>query len=191
MAVSVQKHKQSDQEIVKSINEGDEAAFEKLFYEYYSDLCRMAFQIVNCRETAEDTVQTIFLNVWQSRKSWQINVSLKAYLYRAVKNRAINRSNKRKIRERVKRDFSDENRYSNQILENNRGDSSRALVKKIWSVAEAMPEKRQFVFTLHRKYGLTYKEISEVMGISSKTVENHMGLALKQIREEVKRGIEV
>jgi RNA polymerase sigma-70 factor (ECF subfamily) len=48
-----------------------------------------------------------------------------------------------------------------------------------------MPQRRRFVFSLHRKHGLSYKEIVQVMDITRKTVENHMGLALKEIRDSI------
>ncbi|MEX2437898.1 MAG: sigma factor-like helix-turn-helix DNA-binding protein, partial [Candidatus Babeliales bacterium] len=59
------------------------------------------------------------------------------------------------------------------------------LVSQIWDLVEAMPEQRKMVFELHRKHGLSYSEISEVMGIAKKTVENHMGKAFQEVREKL------
>ncbi|MEX0928287.1 MAG: sigma-70 family RNA polymerase sigma factor, partial [Balneolales bacterium] len=59
------------------------------------------------------------------------------------------------------------------------------LINQIWKLVEKMPEQRNMVFMLHRKHGLSYTEISEVMGIARKTVENHMGKALQELREKL------
>ena len=61
------------------------------------------------------------------------------------------------------------------------------LNRNIWSAVCKMPQKRYMVFLLHKRYELSYKEIALVMEISIKTVENHMGSALKYIRKELSR----
>jgi RNA polymerase sigma-70 factor (ECF subfamily) len=52
-----------------------------------------------------------------------------------------------------------------------------------------MPQRRKMVFELHRKHGLSYKEIAQIMDITRKTVENHMGKALQDVRDELNNGI--
>lgn len=46
-----------------------------------------------------------------------------------------------------------------------------------------MPPKRKAIYEMSRKDGLTNDEIATRMGISKKTVENHLNLALKEIRK--------
>jgi RNA polymerase sigma-70 factor (ECF subfamily) len=49
-----------------------------------------------------------------------------------------------------------------------------------------MPSKRRKVFILSRLEGKSYAEIAELLGISRKTVENHINLALKELRKITK-----
>lgn len=63
--------------------------------------------------------------------------------------------------------------------------NAKKLIEQIWEIDDHMPERRVFVFTLHRKHGLSYKEIAYVMDITRKTVESQMSLALKEIRDSV------
>jgi RNA polymerase sigma-70 factor (ECF subfamily) len=60
------------------------------------------------------------------------------------------------------------------------------LAQKIEESIESLPEKRKQIFKLSRDEGLKYKEIAERLGLSVKTVEAQMGLALKQLREKLK-----
>lgn len=184
MTVTAKKYHRSEQDIVKQIQRGDKAAFEKIFFEYYPDLCLFALSVVQNRKASEDVVQNVFLNIWEIRKQWDINTSLKAYLYRAVKNRAINYSKKQNNYRKKKSRYL--KRVQTQPIPPDTNQPHRQnTVTRIWEIVDAMPKRRSMVFTLHRKHGLRYKEIAKVMDITPKTVENHMGYALKQIREEI------
>ena len=60
------------------------------------------------------------------------------------------------------------------------------LSDKIAEAIESLPEKRRQIFKLSREQGLKYQEIADQLGLSVKTVETHMGLALKQLREQLR-----
>jgi RNA polymerase sigma-70 factor (ECF subfamily) len=169
---------------VEKIREGDKDAFEQLFFEYFYDLCSFAFQMTHSNERAKDIVQEVFYKLWKRRKSWTIHSSLKAYLFRSVRNEALNEIDSRQYWEEVKEQFKirkkTKTRQSGRSTEIDRG-----LIKEIWKVVSEMPKRRRSVFVLHRKHGLSHKEIARVLDISRKTVENHMGLALDDIRKQV------
>ena len=184
--MAASSHKYTDQQIVRGINNGDKIAFEWLFFEYYSQLCISAYQIVKSEEAAKDVVQNIFLKLWQSHKKLKIKTSLKAYLYRAVKNQAINHNKKEQNQERLARNYSAETGTNFEEPAIQTATSKLKVTSQIWEIVNKMPERRKHVFKYHRRHGLSYKEISQVMDISRKTVENHMGLALKDLRDEMK-----
>lgn len=107
-------------------------------------------------------------------------------MFSAVRNQAINQSKKQRNQDKLVNEYSTE---LDEYFEDNIDELAnphKQLIVKIWDIVNGMPEKRKFVFTYHRRYGLSYKEISEVMNITQKTVENHIGLALKQLRDEIK-----
>lgn len=178
---------ESDQQWVQKIREGDETAFEQLFFEYYNNLCAFALKITKSKEQARDVVQDIFLKLWNRRKDWKIDDSLKTYLYQAVWNQALNSVKTEKRHQKNKNEFAEEVKYFTGASSGNSHQNTTELITRIWEVTQEMPEQRQQVFILHRKHGLSYKEISKVMDITRKTVENHMGLALKYIREQIDR----
>lgn len=169
---------------VEKIREGDKDAFEQLFFEYFYDLCSYALQITHSNERAKDIVQEVFYKLWKRRESWTIHSSLKAYLFRSVRNEALNQIDSRKHRQDVREQFKIRKK-SGADQTNRSSKADQRLLKKIWEVVSEMPQRRRSVFVLHRKHGLSYKEIAQVLDITRKTVENHMGLALDDIREKV------
>lgn len=171
-------------ELIQRIQCGDEKAFEEIFFKYYRDLCGFAFNFVDSGEAAKDCVQEVFLKIWRNRDDWEINYSLRVYLYRAVRNQALNKIEKQENYYNYARRFFEEG-YRDETGVNELSREDAQIISQIWRIAEQMPERRRTVFKLHRKNGLSYKEISQVMDITRKTVENHMGKALKDIREKL------
>lgn len=186
MDIIKDKKEAADRRRVQRIREGDKGAFEQLFFEYFHDLCAYALQITSSNEQAKDIVQEVFYNLWKRRKDWTVHTSLKAYLFRSVHNEALNHIDYRQYRREAKEQFKEhlKNSIANRTKSLRKVDSQ--LLKKIWDVVRDLPKRRRSVFTLHRKHGLSYKEIAQVLEISRKTVENHMGLALKDIRDKIR-----
>ncbi len=180
-----------DSSLVAAIKGGDQAAFEQLFFDYHPALIRFANSITRSRELSRDTVQDVFLKIWRNREHWSIHTSLKVYLYQSVRNQALNLLEKQKNRYKLKESLQVD--YAMHISAWEDGfqkkldlpEDDARLVMNIWMMVEKMPTRRKMVFELHRKDGLSYKEIAKVLDLSVKTVENHMGQAIKFLRDQL------
>jgi len=165
-------------------SDNEEDYFESLFHTYYKHLCRFSFRIVRDKDLAEDVVQTCFVNFWDKRTSTIIQSSFKTYLFRAVYNRSINEYNRAKkiVHEDVSILSEETASVSyDPILELEGKEMQDSINKAIAS----MPDACRTVFMLSREEQLSYKEIAEMLQISVKTVENHMGKALRFMREHL------
>lgn len=167
----------------KKMKKGNEKAFEALFSVHYSHLCLFAEHYVQNPAEAEEIVQDMFVHLWEKREQISVQTSVRNYLFRAVKNRCLNylRHNQ------VKNQYADE-----MIAEAQKTDAGETgfiesgLLSRIEECINSLPEKRREVFRLSREEGLKYREIAEKLDISVKTVETHMGLAIKSLREKLK-----
>lgn len=172
-----------EKELYRKLKAGDEKAFKTIFLKYYPSLCHFAFHFLNDREIAEETVQDLFVKIWEKRETINIESSIKHYLFRSVKNQILNQIQHEKIKkqyaDRIKESFQKETNPESYFLEVD-------LVDKIEKSIESLPPKRKEIFRLSRENGMKYQEIAEKLNISVKTVEAQMGLALKYLREELK-----
>ncbi|HBL74735.1 MAG: hypothetical protein A2W90_24065 [Bacteroidetes bacterium GWF2_42_66] len=172
-----------DKSLALELARGNKKAFEIIFSKYYQSLCVFSRQFLNDDELAEETVQDIFVKIWEKRFSLSIETSLEHYLFRAARNHCFNQLQHQKIKKR----------YAQKILENTEIEINTeeyylepGLKHAIEKALELLPPKRKEIFRLSREEGLKYKEIADQLDISVKTVEAQMGLALKFLREQLK-----
>ncbi|HTL94913.1 MAG TPA: sigma-70 family RNA polymerase sigma factor, partial [Gemmatimonadaceae bacterium] len=78
-----------DREIVAAVRRGSAAAFRALFCAHYEVLCRYAYRFVRSRAIAEELVSDVFLRIWTQRARWDVHGSVRAYLFSATRNVAI------------------------------------------------------------------------------------------------------
>lgn len=170
---------------VKNVRENeDREAFEKVFRAYYKPLYHFAFGYVG-PESAEDVVQTVFLKIWDKKKCWDPPGTLKQYLFAAVRNESLNLLRRQQVEmdaeDTVTRIFEELKRSSYA----EEGPEAEKLRKAIQQGISRLPPRCRQIFILHRRSGLTYSEISTVLGITFSTVSTQMGRALKYLQKHL------
>jgi RNA polymerase sigma-70 factor (ECF subfamily) len=174
----------SEKKVLETIQSGNESAFEMIFRSYYQPLCRYAYSFLDDKEEAEEVVQSAFITVWEKRKSLEIQTSLKSYLYRMVRNACLNVIKHEKIKQQhVAHELAVTEASYESVSQKV---YATELELKITEAMKVLPEQCRLVFQLSRFEELKYQEIADQLQISVKTVENHMGKALKIMREQLK-----
>ena len=154
---------------------------EQLFRTYYAPLCRAVRPMVRDRDTAEDIVQDVFMKIWRNQTALDTNQSVKAYLFRAAINTALNFLEKN--RRTTAWDDTLTDRYGANSTEDDL--AYRETEQKIAYALEQLPPKCKVVFSLSRFEDMSYAEIAQHLDISVKAVEKHMGKALRIMRQHV------
>lgn len=108
----------SSQQLIKNIRQGDVAAFEILYKEYYIYLCLISEHIVKNPSDAEEIVSDVFIRFWNIREKIEITTSIKAYLIKAVYNASLNQLESFKSKRKLTDRFSDSD-YELLIWDNN------------------------------------------------------------------------
>jgi RNA polymerase sigma-70 factor, ECF subfamily len=168
-----------DEDLARRVAQGDRAAVEALLHRYWQPLIRYASRVLDDEAGAEDVVQDAFLRVW-TRRAEAITTPVRAYLYRVTRNLAIDELRRRNARTRrhlLHGHFEVAPAATPaEVLQNER------LRARVNAAIQALPERRREAFTLVYLRGLSYTEVSEIMGISPKTLGNHISAALAELR---------
>lgn len=170
----------NEQTVIKAIRNGNIKEFELLFRSLYAPLCGYALKILKDADNAEEIVQEVFYVLWKNRDELIITTSVKSYLYRAVQNRCIHLLNHKQVERKYTEYLSMQEMTSpnpEQAMQ------SGELYEIYNNTLKKLPELCRQIFEMNRQQGLKYKEIARELSISVKTVEAHMGKALKAFRQ--------
>ena len=173
-----------DELVHRIASEDDPAAYRTLFELYYERLSRFAYTILHTKESAEEIVSDLFLKLWINRKTLTSIENKHLYLYISIKNLCINQLSKEK-RNRVfpledcKVDIKSIYFDPEQLM------ITAEMIKRIQQAIRQLPPRCQIIFKLIKEDGLKYREAAELLGLSEKTIENQMTIALRKIDEYI------
>ncbi|MFT4095069.1 MAG: RNA polymerase sigma-70 factor [Niabella sp.] len=177
-----------DKEYIQSLQNSvaftsDEAAYKHLFYYFHPLLKRFAYNIHSDIEVADEVVSDVLLKIWIMRQQLAHIADLKLYLFKATKNAVLNYLNSAAYRKKL---ITDEMLPGYDISEAPEAAYAYTEMQQlILKAIQELPPKCQMVFRLVKEYGLSYRQISEVMEISQNTIETHMRLALKKLKQVI------
>lgn len=156
--------------------------FEQAFNLYYRSLCKYLLLFTDDFGMIEDTVQSIYVKLWEDRETISISY-IKTYLFVSAKNRILNSIRDQQKRRDLLHDYFVNELIKEQADEIVNIDEFISLVEK--SIDE-LPPKTKNVFCLSRYNNMPYKEIANKENISVKTVEKHISTALQRISNHLK-----
>ncbi|HZE84429.1 MAG TPA: RNA polymerase sigma-70 factor [Puia sp.] len=163
----------------RSIQQKDGQAFENYYKEHYRLFFLAACNYVRDTGLAEEIVNDVFVRLWELAGTIQIQTSLKSYIYRAVINRSLNELDKNKRDRERQKGLSHRPEDTFEL----RGMEDSELKISLYKAIDELPEQCQRVFRMSRFEELKQQEIADRLGISIKTVKNHITHALKQLNK--------
>lgn len=174
----------NEKELLKELRRGKHSAFTVVFDSYYRDLLLFAGNYIGERGVCEDIVQSLFLKLWNDRDLIQIEISLRSFLLRSVRNACLDELKHRQV-------VREHQSYVEGISDLDALDVDNYifysdLKQKLDQTLQTLPEEYAIAFKMNRFEGLKYREIAEQLSVSERTVEVRIGKALSVLRERLK-----
>lgn len=169
-----------DEIFIERIRRGDTECFSEWFEEHYDRYWSFAMQLLKDRSAAEDAVQSVFMKIWMGRRKLDPKGSLEGYFLTSLRHEIYNQM-------RLK--FNAARVQVNDIPEMPQTEDNPQVIVEGLEMQErlnrsvaSMPRQRQRIFRMNRLDGLSAEEISTRLGLSKRTVERHLYLAMKEIK---------
>lgn len=164
------------------LGNGDHHAFDLLYVQYSPRVKHFLTGFIKDADEASDMTQELFFRIWINRESIAKVDSFKAYLFRMARNMLYDYYEHNLVKENFTQKQQETPLYSDPVEDEL---YAKELSLLIDLMVEKMPHQRQTIFFMSRREGLTNDEIAEKLGISKRTVENHITQALAELRKFV------
>ncbi len=174
-------------DVAVRVRSGDELAFRQLFDALYGPLRRSAVALVRDDAVAEDLVQEAFVRLWDWRTRLEAETPLRAWLFRTVRNLALNLRRDAITRQQL---LTDPMAFASAAAPRpapspDAGVSGDDLAAQVSALVDELPPRQREALLLTRVEGLSHAEVSEVMGCAPRTVNNHLVAALATLRRKL------
>ncbi len=183
-------------ELIEGLKRGDESAFRKLVEQYQDLVYNTALGVVQNAADAEDVAQEVFIQIYRSIGTFKSEAKLSTWIYRITTTRALDLLRARKSKKRfglLKRLWETEEESPLDTIEdfNHPGVAleRKEDAAKLFEAIGQLPENQKVAFVLHKLEGLSYQEISEIMGNTVPAVESLMHRARLNLKKLLERKI--
>ena len=176
----------TEKELVDLLKCDSPVAFQRLFNQYSQRLYRFALSYLKSDAEAEEIVQDVFMKLWETRGRLDRDKSFHSYLFTIAFNAIKKKFNQKMKTERFKQELFEWFSQDNLSLESQL--DFEALIEKLESLINNLPEKRKVIFLKRKKEGQSIHDIAKEMGISPKTVKNQITEAMNYLKESFASG---
>jgi RNA polymerase sigma-70 factor (ECF subfamily) len=170
----------TESQLVARAQDGELPAFEELVRRYQREVYGLACRIVSDSEEAKDMTQQAFLQAFVHIKSFRQDAQFRTWLFRIAINQCYNYLKSRKK-------FGDPVDMDDVILVGNDSPEtdlvSQDQRERLYEALKKLPAKQRAVITLKVEQGLSYQEISQVLGGTAGAARVNYCQALKTLKK--------
>lgn len=169
--------------MVKGTNKITDNDLKKTFETYYEALVHFANRFLFSKDECEDLVQDVFVSLCEKDNVFLDDLSLRAYLYKATRNKCLNAVKHNKVKTKYAENsihlIEDDNLFLKQVLE-------EEIVRQLYKAIEVLPKRKSEIIKLSLK-GFKNSEIAEELGIKLQTVKTLKSQSYKILREQFQK----
>ena len=170
--------------LFNAIRQGDEKALEVVFLRYYRLLSRYAGRLLKSEADGQEVAADVFMTFWEKRQSIEVKESLRQYLFAMALHRTLRRlKTNGRMQDSLELTPETIREYESHRFAGDEPDEEPTLsMDYLAAYINQLPPQRRYIFQLNKIEGLSYPEIAQRLGISERTVKNHVYRAMLQLK---------
>ena len=168
----------------QAFKSGDKEAFSKIYQENIDNLLSYGYRITGDRQLIRDSIQDLFLNLWQTRLNLSDTDSIRFYLYRSLRNKILEGIKKNKYSEidstNLFEDIIGVLSIEDDLIETEQISEQLFRLKR---AIQQLPKRQQEIIQLRYYHDFSFDEIAEMMQINNQSVRNLLHRAITELRQ--------
>lgn len=176
----------AERRLVEQIRAGDETVFETVYRSVYIPLWRFAVRLVHSREIADDVVHDVFLTLWARRTTLSVRTTIRAYLYGAVRQRALRYIRHQQVIDRfatARAADVAEGSAASYVRSADARTEREELTHLLRIAIHALPERQRLATLLYLDDELTPSEIAAALGVTAVAARKLLAKATSQLQK--------
>lgn len=171
-----------EKEILILLKQGEVEAFEKIYHLYSPRIYGKLLKLLKSVPQTEEILQDVFLKIWEHRASIDPEKSFRAFLFKIAENKVYDFFRKAARHKEFEKEIITLATANYRVIEDLKADDEKTTLLE--NAINVLPPQRQQVFRLCKLEGKSYKEVSDLLGISVSTISDHIVKATKSIRSQ-------
>lgn len=172
--------------LIDLVKQSDQYAFRELYDRYSGKLYGNIQRMTKSSDVADDILQVVFVKIWENRFIIDTDRSFKSFIYQIAQN-AVFDNFRKEARQRALASATSRHR---EELENSESPIEKWLGQKedktvLENAVEKLPPRRREIYQLCKLEGLTYAQVSKILGVSTSTINDHIVKASKTLKEHL------
>jgi RNA polymerase sigma-70 factor (ECF subfamily) len=157
--------------LIQRIAQGDEDAFERLAERYHRSILNTIYRYINDPQDAEDLAQEVFVKIWRGARGFRGKSKVSTWIYRIAVNHCLNFRSRRKVRAQSLEEIEERGGLPAALKVEEDGERARRA-EIVQDAVRELPDRQRMALILSKFEGRSYREISEIMGVSLSSVES-------------------
>ncbi|HEX7467799.1 MAG TPA: RNA polymerase sigma-70 factor [Bacteroidales bacterium] len=173
-----------EKKLILDLQKGSVSAFERIFSFYHKRIYNFCLSLHQSSDDAGETVQKVFVALWEQRARVDENKPLTSYLH-TIARYIVYQNFRHEVYKKAAFDHFVTN--SSDLNESTKDDVLyNELLSFLESLIESLPEQQREIFRLSRFSGLTYLQIADQLSITENIVDTQIRKALNFLRDKYK-----
>lgn len=176
---------QTEKDILDALRGGDVNAFDEIVRNYSPGLKEYASRMLESPDAAEDSVQDVFVWLWEHRATVKVQGTLRAYLFGSVRNHVISVLRRAGLEMRCTTEFLQTGTpvaMGNHALRPDARIERQELAQALNKALNQLSPRVRQVALLRWRDQLSRSEIAMIMGVALPTINNQLTVAARTLR---------
>lgn len=176
---------EQDGNLLQQLRDGDRQAFSILYERYSGRIYGNILRLVKEKEAAQELLQDVFMKLWEKRETITIETSFAAYLFTISKHLVLNLFRRISVEHQAAAQLRAAHSELYQHVEEHL--EYKETQKALQQAIDNLPARRREIYLLVKTEGNSYEQVSNLLGISRATVNDHIVKANRYVYSHLSR----